>query len=505
MTKTEKHNILVAGSNLEKFINKDNIPLLYLPSKIPMIVPPKPYEKVITNNKEIEILGGYLLNDQEYTDSLIKQKWDMSVKTTILKNNIIYNMVNNINSVAFKINTQVLDFILSNYKKYELLIDPNFIHPLTLKEKLNYKEKIELESFFSIRDLEQNILGLANIYRYIPNFYLPIRLDFRGRINCISEYLNYQGNELAKALLLFANGEKVLKSDTLSINYLKIFGANCFGNKLNKSSFVERIKWVEDNIKNIIEFKNGKLISQADNKLLFIAFCFEFNNYLNSLKNDSTYFITHLPVQFDASCNGFQHLTLLIRDLTLSEELNLSNSKWTDTPKDFYSFVLLKMKEFFTTELENNLTLTEEEKESYIKLISLGENRSLVKKIIMTIPYNATTYAIVNYMKENFNFIEKNYYSLKSDPKIIFKEIDFQLIRKALTKVLYRDYTGLQVLIIYLKEIASISTELNIQIPWILPSGLIVQQKYNKSNKIKLKPYLYSKDIKSLNSLDKKN
>jgi len=134
----------------------------------------------------------------------------------------------------------------------------------------------------------------------------------------MTEYLNYQGSELAKSLLLFSKGEKVYKTDIESINFLKIFGANCFGNKLDKASFLDRIKWVEDNIENIKKFDNGILISKSENKLLFISFCFEFNNYLNSLRENLPYFITHLPVQLDASCNGFQHLTFLIGDLALS-------------------------------------------------------------------------------------------------------------------------------------------------------------------------------------------
>ena len=87
----------------------------------------------------------------------------------------------------------------------------------------------------------------------------------------MTEYLNYQGSELAKSLLLFSKGEKVYKTDIESINFLKIFGANCFGNKLDKASFVDRIKWVEDNIENIKKFDNGILISKSENKLLFIS------------------------------------------------------------------------------------------------------------------------------------------------------------------------------------------------------------------------------------------
>lgn len=42
------------------------------------------------------------------------------------------------------------------------------------------------------------------------------------------------------------------------------------------------------------------LIKEADNKPLFIAFCFEYRNYLNSLNNNNTYYYTNFPIQLDA-------------------------------------------------------------------------------------------------------------------------------------------------------------------------------------------------------------
>jgi hypothetical protein len=48
---------------------------------------------------------------------------------------------------------------------------------------------------------------------------------------CVTEYLNYQGLELAKGLLLISwlcQVEKVKLTDDFAINYLKIFGAYCF-------------------------------------------------------------------------------------------------------------------------------------------------------------------------------------------------------------------------------------------------------------------------------------
>lgn len=82
---------------------------------------------------------------------------------------------------------------------------------------------------------------MATIFRGVPCFYFPVRLDYRGRLYCTTEYLNYQGIDLAKGLLLFSRGEIVNLSDQTAINYLKIFGANSFGNKLEKNKYLKNI------------------------------------------------------------------------------------------------------------------------------------------------------------------------------------------------------------------------------------------------------------------------
>ena len=109
-------------------------------------------------------------------------------------------------------------------------IDNNNIHPLALKNKLNSSELKELESFYSKKYLEQNILGLSVLFKDVPTFYMPVRLDYRGRLYCITEYLIYQGIDLEKSVLEFSSGEKVQLSDESSINYLKIYGSNYYGN-----------------------------------------------------------------------------------------------------------------------------------------------------------------------------------------------------------------------------------------------------------------------------------
>jgi DNA-directed RNA polymerase len=238
--KKEKYNILVPGKFIYDKIGK--FILLSIPNKIPMVVKPKKFIREIINGKVTDKLGGYLLNDVHYTSGIIIENRELKTPSLIEINNKIYDMVNNMSAVGYKINISVLDFVLEFGLDYNLVIDPNYIHPLSLKSKLTILERRELESFQSQQQLEMNILGLALIFRNVPEFFIPVRIDNRGRLYCISDYLNYQSIELAKALLLFSKEDKISVKNIEAINFLKIFGANCYGRGLDKKSFKDRIK-----------------------------------------------------------------------------------------------------------------------------------------------------------------------------------------------------------------------------------------------------------------------
>jgi len=53
----------------------------------------------------------------------------------------------------------------------------------------------------------------------------------------------------------------------------------------------------------------------------------------------------------------------LIDDVSLSKELNLDNSYWKDMPKDFYTFVGFKLKDFFNNNLNDSTVKLSEEDE----------------------------------------------------------------------------------------------------------------------------------------------
>lgn len=492
----EKSNIVLPAVRLIETISKNGV--YNLPKRIPMLVPPKPY----TN----KWLGGYLLNDEITTDSLIKNSRKNKELTTIRNDNVIYNLVNNISSVGYKINKEVLEFILYYNHDYfnDEIIDIKYIHPLLKKKsKLTRREKTELDSFLSKKELQENILGLASVFSELPSFYIPVNLDFRGRLYCIPEFLNYQSTELAKALLLFSKAEKIDKNDTMSINYLKLFGATSFG--LDKKSAKDRLDWVDSNIKNIIDFRNGELIKKAENKFLFLAFCFEYNRWLICLENnDISEFETSLPIQLDATCNGFQHLSLLSLDSNLALELNLNESSWNDKPKDFYSFLVSSLMDHFKTELDNNKDLSVEKQEGYQRLIDFNLKRFIIKKSIMTIPYNVTSFQLINYIKENFERIDKSeWFSIIGDKKLKLKNSDFSLLGNGLREVLDYKFPKLNLLLTYLEGLVKVCTLLQIPVLWTLPSGLEVKQSYVMEDEIRIKPFYYHKNTFVLKVVNK--
>lgn len=84
---------------------------MHLPVRILMIVKPKYYTQETVDGQVIEKLGGYLLNNVKTSNTLIIDKWNLKKSSEIENDNIVYNLVNNISSVGYKINKDVLNFI----------------------------------------------------------------------------------------------------------------------------------------------------------------------------------------------------------------------------------------------------------------------------------------------------------------------------------------------------------------------------------------------------------
>ena len=124
-------------------------------------------------------------------------------------------------------------------------------------------------------------------------------------------YLSYQSGDIARSLLLFKNCNTTTEDN---IKYFKIYTGNVYG--LSKLSRVERIKWFDDNIEDILSvfsevakfedryLKNAKYPAQIVSSIL---------NYIEyKLTGENI----RVPILFYATCSGIQHLSALTADIS---------------------------------------------------------------------------------------------------------------------------------------------------------------------------------------------
>lgn len=254
----------------------------------------------IPNKWSIKSIGGY------YTERMIKnykliRTNPYNIGITSL-NSIAYETINYLNKQRFIINKPLLNILLNEWNNKDSLLfhGYNNLHPLTpnindyLSNSKIYKQIIEHNNHYW---QYYNILTIAELYKDII-FYLPVYYDFRGRIYTLNNYLTYQGTDLARSLILFADSIEITNDN---VKYLKYYCCNTFNS--NKYNLEDKIIWVNDNINKLlydIDNNNYQYIIKAKEPFQFLSTILQFkSNY------------TNIPILFDASCNGLQHLSAM--------------------------------------------------------------------------------------------------------------------------------------------------------------------------------------------------
>jgi DNA-directed RNA polymerase, mitochondrial len=146
------------------------------------------------------------------------------------------------------------------------------------------------------------------------------------------------------ALFLFADGAPIGEE---GLYWLKVHTANCgdgcgADNKISKEPFATRVAWADAHRKKIEQTAKAPLETaewwaKAAEPFQFLAACFEL---AGALAEGPTY-ITHLPVSFDGSCSGLQHLCAMIR-APEGAEVNLTPS---ERPQDIYQTVATRTRD----------------------------------------------------------------------------------------------------------------------------------------------------------------
>jgi DNA-directed RNA polymerase len=175
-------------------------------------------------------------------------------------------------------------------------------------------------------------------------FCVPLNIDFRGRIYPIPHF-NFTRDDRVRGLFLFADGKPIGAEGLL---WLKahvaaradgVAWSDHVGPRLGELDFKERIAWTDTNSELLL--KIGKAVLEGndpatldwalrgphkgdghpkliDEPIQFLAACAELVQAW-----DNPEFVTRLPLTFDASCSGLQHLCAMTRDEEGARYVNL--------------------------------------------------------------------------------------------------------------------------------------------------------------------------------------
>ena len=276
-------------------------------------------------------------------------------------------------------------------------------------------------------------------------FYIPWSFDYRGRAYPIPAFLTPQDTDFGKALLIFDKPSVVTPE---AEKWLAFQVATTFG--LDKSTMEERQQWVKDNISLITliacdPYRNVNEWEVAEEPFQFLAACDEYYHCIIK----KTRRTTGLPVATDATCSGLQILAGLARDKSTAELVNVTRSPM---PQDAYKVVAMESRSQIPLRLRTHW------------------DRKKVKRVVMTIPYNAKPYSNRTYIKAAF--------------KDIGVELDKDELTQTVTAVrnaMHKVVPGPMAVMKWIEDEVSRALARGVsKLEWTTPSGFIVHQKIMK-------------------------
>ena len=249
-----------------------------------------------------------------------------------------HEVVNKLSGVAHRINTPLLLFALQEWANPDSIFFNGYNSP-----------KVGDESHTSKFELNLMILLTAILFMNTP-FFLPHRIDFRGRVYPTPQF-SYQLGDLGRAL--FATSPYEVDSNDLAT--LELAGVNYFGGKASKVIGGGGVVGVTD-------------YSLASEPFQFKAIQMAIEGVQASLERNEVA-TTDLIVWADASANGIQHIAMLTGDKEMAGMVNISGGE----RRDIYTLVAGVIIKILT------------EKGGRLPFVV---DRDIIKALVMLTPYN---------------------------------------------------------------------------------------------------------------------
>ena len=423
---------------------------LFSPLAWPMLVPPRDW-----SNDEP---GGYMLNEVMRGHDLVRRGDHLCIQgETPLA------FLNKIQKVGYKLNPFIVEVAETLQKKeisvgkflpiihYDLPVKPPDIAENSESRKAYRRKAAEVlnrqaqETRRSCRT--RMTMEAVERFKDRERFYIPWSFDYRGRAYPIPAFLTPQDTDFGKSLLVFADSATVTPD---AHKWLAFQVATTYG--LDKHTWDERQQWVKDNLFTITRVAQDPIRylpdwEAAEEPWQFLAACREYYTICIEQSRNTT----SLCVATDATCSGLQILAGLAMDRSTAQLVNVLPS---DRPQDAYKVVAEKCKPNCPDSIKEYM------------------DRKVVKRTVMTIPYNAKPFSNRSYIKDALK--EKNVEVSKDDLTLTVRAV-----RDAMNSVV----PGPMAVMKWIEDEVSKAIKRGAtKLEWRTPSDFVVCQKIMKKN-----------------------
>jgi DNA-directed RNA polymerase len=391
----------------------------------------------------------------------------------------VMEAVNAMQSVPWRVNKRILS-VMREYHRLGLSVNeilpfngtlplPLMVETDDVEQLKEYKRQAHHVHLTNYQNKAKclsvaKLLCTAETVKNYDNIYFPVQLDFRGRMYCFNETLHYQGGDPARALLEFGEAKPIGED---GMYWMAVHGANKWG--MDKKPFGERLAWVNANMENIRRSSEDPITfnwwTMAEDPWQFLAFCMEYATA--SCDKPS-----RLPCSLDATNNGLQILSTLMRDPVGARRTNVTSQ---GIVSDIYQAVADAL-------LERLHSMSDSK--AHALLNASVVDRKLVKQAVMTIPYGVTQYGITGMIDAS---LAKLLFNSPESQKIIPMS-ERREMSKWLTPILLsvmEPFVGKsREAMAWLKSLARPIAKANRVARWITPSGFPVNNEYRKHDSL---------------------
>ena len=445
------------------------------PMLMPMVEKPRDWGP---NDRE----GGYL-NTSFSNRGLVKTTdHNYSSQLTNLDMPKVYTAINGLQNTGFIVDNRMADIMRYLWEKGyavgglpSMVDEPVPSKPIDIEtnkdsrrawRKAAARVHFENERQQSRRLQAAKVLYLADRFKDEEIFY-PHQLDFRSRGYPLPPFLQPQGVSYARASLRFSR--KVPITDDNGVSWLATHVANTWG--MDKLSYDERVAWVEENerlIRGVASdpYRNMEW-ADADAPWHFLQAATEWNEFLNHGMG----YPSNLPVSQDATTQGLQIYAKLLLDPVAGLATNvLPRDRPGDVYGDVADLVIEKLKI---------------SSDPYAPLwLAFGIGRTTTKRQTMTLTYGSVFYSCREYTTEWFyDRLAEGMVNPFGDET--YKPCHFlaKIIWESISEVVQSARIGMD----WLREVATICMDNDVNIQWVTPNGFLVKMDYPKMGKYEVK------------------